>query len=68
MLGRINVGGKEGIIHATTRIEGDKLQMTTRNPYTDKDETRTQTIRSLTAKELVLVDDRGEVLRLNRAD
>lgn len=68
MRGRINVGGKEGIIHARVRVEGDKMHTTTRNPSTGKDETRTQTIRSLSERELVLADDRGEVLRMTRAD
>lgn len=68
MVGRINVNGKEGVIKAQVSMEGDKLHMTTKNPYSNRDETRTQIIKIMTEQELVLEDDRGQVVRMKRAD
>jgi uncharacterized protein (TIGR03066 family) len=68
MVGRINMRGKEGRIDARVRVEGDTLLSMTRNPHTGKDETRRQTITLLTGQELVIRDERGQVLRLTRAD
>jgi uncharacterized protein (TIGR03066 family) len=66
--GRMNVQGNEGIVEGRVHVEGAKLLTTTRNPHTRKDETRTQTIKTLTREALVVEDDRGEVLRMKRAD
>lgn len=67
MVGRVNVGGREGVIDARVRIEGDKLLTTTRNPMTGLAETRPQTIRVLTENNLVLVDEQQSILRMVRA-
>jgi hypothetical protein len=68
MLGHINLQGREGIIEARVRVQDGTLLSTTQNPNTGRDETRAQKIRSLTARELVLEDDRGHTLRMTRAD
>lgn len=68
MVGRINVHGKEGIINAQVRVEGNTLHSTTTNPNTGAAETRTQTIESLTNTALVLQDDRGQRLIMERAE
>lgn len=68
MIGRINVNGREGIIDARVEIKDSKLMTTTQNPRTGKAETRTQTIQTFNRNSLVLVDDRGTVLRMARAD
>jgi uncharacterized protein (TIGR03066 family) len=68
MVGRVNVKGREGVIHARVRVEGDTLFSTTRNPYSGQDETRKQTIKTLTAVSLVLEDEQGHVLRMSRAE
>jgi uncharacterized protein (TIGR03066 family) len=67
MVGRVNVDGKEGMIKARVRVEGNKLFSVTRNPNTGKDETSTLTIKTLSARELILEDERGQVMTLNRA-
>jgi uncharacterized protein (TIGR03066 family) len=68
MVGRVNVDGREGIIDARVRVESDQLLTTTRNPRTGQDETRQQTIQELTDKNLVLVDDDKQILRMTRAE
>jgi len=68
MVGRVNVGGREGIIDARTRVEGDKLLTTTLNPLTGQDETHAQIIKVLTDRKLVLVDENKQVLELSRAE
>ncbi len=67
MIGRVNVAGREGIIDARVRVEGNTLLTTTRNPRTAQDETRPQTIQVLTDQELILVDESKQVLRMTRA-
>jgi uncharacterized protein (TIGR03066 family) len=62
MVGRVNLGGMEGIIKARVRVEGNKLLSVTRNPYTEKDETHTLIIKTLNARDLILQDDRGQVI------
>ena len=68
MIGRVNLQDREGRIEARVRVEGDLLLSTTRNPNTRRDETRTQKIVRLTRSELVLEDNRGQVLRMTPAD
>lgn len=67
MVGKVNLGGKEGIIKATVRVEGNKILSTTKNPQTGKDDTRTQVIRTLNDKELVVEDEQGKLLKMERA-
>ncbi len=68
MIGRINLNGKEGIIKARVRADGDQLFITTQNPNTGRDDTRAQTIKTLTRTELVLEDSQGRAFRMKRAD
>ncbi len=67
MVGVINVRGKEGHINARIRVEGTKIYSTTRHPKTGEQMTRVQVIRVLTAKELVLQDEQGQILKMERA-
>jgi hypothetical protein len=67
-VGRVNLQGREGVIHARVRVEGQTLFCTTENPYSGQGETRKQTIKTLTATSLVLEDEQGRVLRMSRAD
>ena len=68
MVGRINLRGKEGIINAQAAVDGDVLLITTQNPQTRRDETKKQTIKTLSATQLVLQDDQGNRFRMERAD
>jgi uncharacterized protein (TIGR03066 family) len=68
MVGNINLSGRAGIIKARVRVQDNLLFSTTRNPNTDQDETRTQKIITLTERDLILEDDRGQQLKLHRAD
>jgi uncharacterized protein (TIGR03066 family) len=68
MEGHINVNGREGIVKARLRVDGKVLLSTTTNPHTRQDETRVQTIKTITQSQLVLEDDRGQVLQMTRAN
>ena len=68
MIGRMNVKGREGIIDARVRVDGDKLLTTTRNPKTGQKETRPQSIQVLTERNMTLVDEQNQILRLKRAE
>jgi hypothetical protein len=67
MTGRINLGGNEGIINARVRVEGKNIYSTTRHPETGQEDTVVQIIRRLTATELVVEDERGKLLKMERA-
>ncbi|MBI2808757.1 MAG: hypothetical protein HYX68_27530 [Planctomycetes bacterium] len=68
MRGRINAGGREGIINARIEVEGDTLFITTRNPHTKQDEVKKHLIKVLNRSELVLQDERKTLFRMERAD
>ena len=68
MVARINLRGNEGIINAHVAVEGETLSITTRNPRNQEVATKKQTIRKLDGKELVFEDERGQRIRLERAD
>ncbi|MFO0866618.1 MAG: hypothetical protein U0744_18590 [Gemmataceae bacterium] len=68
MTGRINLQGREGIVRAGVRVEGNILYSTTTNPHTGASETRQQTIEELSRETLILKDGQGARLRLVRAD
>ena len=68
MIAKVNLNGKEGIIHATVRVENKKLLSTTKNPQTGKEDSRALRIRILTAKEFVLEDDQGKLWKMWRAE
>jgi uncharacterized protein (TIGR03066 family) len=67
MVGRMNHRGNLAIINAQVRVEGKTLFLTTRNPNTHLEETRAQTINTLTDQELVIEDEQGKVFTLKRA-
>jgi uncharacterized protein (TIGR03066 family) len=67
MVGRMNHRGTLAIVNARARVEGKTLFITTRNPNTRADETRAQTMKTLTATELVIEDEQGKVFTLRRA-
>lgn len=67
MVGRVNMRGKEAIISARVRVEGDQIQSTTVNPMTGKDETRTLHIRVLTDTNLIIDEPDGKSMSLRRA-
>lgn len=66
MVGRINMRGQEGIVNARVAVEEDQLLLTTQNPMTRSEETRRQTIRSLSATNLVLQDEHGNRYYMER--
>ncbi len=67
MIGHVNVNGNEHIIKADVSLEEDTLFITTTHPRTGQVDTKTQTIKTLNAKELVLQDERNKVFRMERA-
>jgi hypothetical protein len=68
MEGKVNIGGREGIVNGWIRVDGKNLLWTTRHSQTGAEDTRSKIIRTLTAKELVLEDEQGTLLRMERAD
>ena len=66
MLGIVNMQGKEGKIKAQVEVEGERLSITSANPFTKQAVTDTQTIRALTDDQFVIEDRKGTVLRMER--
>lgn len=67
LVGKVNAGGKEAIVNARVRVEEKKIYSTTRNPNTDQDDTTVLIIRTLTARELVVEDKQGQLMKMERA-
>jgi hypothetical protein len=68
MVGRVNVQGKLAYVNAAIRVEEKKMYSTTQNPNTGKQDTRVQSIRTLSATQMVLEDEQGRLLKLERAE
>jgi uncharacterized protein (TIGR03066 family) len=68
MVGKVNAAGREAILDARIRVEDKKIYSTTTNPQTGKDDTAVLTIRTLTARELIVEDSQGKVLKMRRAE
>jgi len=64
----VNLQGKTGIVDATIRVEDKKIHATLTNQDTGEKGTRVQTIRVLTRDRLVLEDERGNSIKLRRAE
>jgi uncharacterized protein (TIGR03066 family) len=64
---RLNAGGREAIMEARVRVEDKKIYSTTTNPNTGQDDTKVLMIRTLTARELVVEDEQGTVMKMQRA-
>jgi hypothetical protein len=58
--------GTDYIVTARVAVENKTLSMTTREPRTRQEQTRTSTIQELTATSLVLELENGQVLRMVR--
>jgi hypothetical protein len=67
MKANLNGQGVTGIMNGTVAVEDKSLLVTTQNPYTKENETRSAIIRELTAYSLVVEFDKNEVLRMARA-
>jgi uncharacterized protein (TIGR03066 family) len=68
MIGKVNAGGNEAIVNARIHVEDNKIYSTTQNPNTGQDETMVLVIRTLTAKNLVVEDQQGKLLNMERAE
>jgi hypothetical protein len=68
MVAHVNLGGNLGIIEAKIRVEDRKIIATLRNQQTGAVGTRVQTIKVQEGKRLVLEDERGNLIKLERAD
>jgi hypothetical protein len=68
MVGRINADGKEAIVKARIRVEDKAIYSTTTNPHTGQDDTMVLKIRPLTPRELMVEDQQGQLLKMERAD
>ena len=68
MVAKVNDRGRTGIIEARIRVEGKKIHVTTKHQQTGELGTRVQTIKVLDDYRLVLEDERGMSVRMERAD
>jgi hypothetical protein len=68
MKGSLNVNGRKGIIKAQVWVIRSTLYSVTRNPETKETLIRSLKLRKLTAKDLVLETEQGEVFRMALAD
>src|SRR5262249_40794972 len=68
MVGHVNDKENLAVISAEVRVEGDKIYTTTRHPRTGQKHVSVQTIRTLTAHELVIEDEKGNRMTMRRAD
>lgn len=68
MVAHVNLEGKLGIIEAKIKVEDKKIIATLTNKFTGEEGTRVQTIKILDAKRLVLEDERGNLIKLKRAE
>ncbi len=64
--GRVNNRGREEIIKSQVTAAGNVLRFTSAHPTTGQVSVQTQTIKKLTATELVLEDEKGRVFRCVR--
>lgn len=67
MIGHINQGGNLAVVNAQVRVDANKIYSTTINPRTGQETTTVQTIKTLTAHELIVEDKNGARLRMTRA-
>jgi uncharacterized protein (TIGR03066 family) len=67
MVAKVNQQGMEGIIEAKIRVEDNKIYVTTRHQQTGEVGTRVQTIKVLDENRLVLLDERGMSVKMERA-
>jgi uncharacterized protein (TIGR03066 family) len=66
MIGRATINGKEGVLEGTAEVTDKTLRTTTTNPFTNKAETGTQTILTLTETEFVTEDQKGTRITMVR--
>jgi uncharacterized protein (TIGR03066 family) len=68
LIGHIGPDGNHHVVRARIRVEGDKIYATTRHSITGEELTRIQTITNLTKKSLVLRDEQGNQLVMERTE
>ncbi len=68
LVGKVNAGGSVAVINAGVRVDGKKILSTTQNPDTGTYDTTVLVIKTLTANELVVEDERGNVMKMKRAE
>ena len=68
MVAKVNQDGFVGIINAKIRVADKKIHVTTTHQNTGEQGTRVQTIKSLEGNFLVLEDERGVSISLDRAE
>jgi uncharacterized protein (TIGR03066 family) len=67
MVAQVNNGGMLGVIEARVRVAGKKLFVRTTNQETGEEGMRVQTIKTLDEHNLVLEDELGMSVRLEKA-
>lgn len=66
MVGHLNDNGNLRIMNAEVRVDGNKIFITTRRPSTGEEKTIVQHVRTLTANRLVVEDEQGQRLSMER--
>jgi uncharacterized protein (TIGR03066 family) len=62
----INAQGYDHPLNATIAVDDKQMRITTRNPHTNQDETRTCLIRELTADSLIVEFEQNETFKMVR--
>jgi len=63
---KVNMKGKEAIIKGRVEVDEKTMRITTTNPMTNEPVTDTQTILTLTENQLVIEDQKGTVIKMER--
>lgn len=63
---KVNMKGKEGIIKGRAEVDGETMRIMTTNPMTKEPVTDTQTILTLNENQLVIEDQKGTIIKLER--
>ena len=66
--GYVNVNGDLKIIKSNVRVQGKNIVVTSWHPKTGEETVQVQKIRKLTDTELVVEDERGNLLKMRRAE
>ncbi len=68
MVGKMNAGGGTAVIKASVRVDGKTIFSTTQNPHTGNYERTQLLIKTLTATDLIVEDQRGVTMTMKRAE
>jgi uncharacterized protein (TIGR03066 family) len=69
MVGNVkSPAGRRNVIHASIRVDGNKILSTTRHPDTGQPMTMVLVIKTMKPSELVVEDEEGKIMNMKRAE